>query len=527
MLTVCTVFLSVSVGFVRVSAAQSPEPVVCVEGVGMAIYVDKNDPNSGNITQNPDILRTMIPEMLSQLAKPLLEAYLKGNFDEYCDKVMELYSPYFEPLALDEKGEASNGSGNDCNQRMPKHDAYNASAGGYQLKNYYFVYDWRLDPFETAKQLHTYIEKVKEVTGRDKVNVSCRCYGANVVLAYVAEYGSDSINKLIMYCSGVYGFDYCGALFSGRVAVDSNSLTRFVNVNFSSDDDETQKLIKSTIQLANSTFMLNWGVKEVLDFYKKVYENLTPRMMRVSYGSFPSYWSMVTVEYYDDAIELNFGAEREKYAEMIRKCDKYHNKVARRVDEILLGMRDNGVEIYFIAKYGFQLIPICKNSEYQSDGDVLLYSSSCGATNTELSKKFSKKYVEDAKKKGTDKYISPDLCIDASTGLFRDHTWFVKDVQHSVMPDAVDNTLFVKIFNSPSYLTVFDDPDYPQYFLYDKNDKTLKVLTTENCVTDEEKKWESNVGESSEFLLKKFFDLINKIIKYIRDFIESIISSVK
>lgn len=521
-LAVCTVFLSASVGLVGASAADSPIPTVYIEGSGSTIFADTNDRNSERL--NEEVFSDeMVQNLVSQLAKPLLDAYLKNDFTEYCDKLVEVFAPYYSRMALDENGEIANGTGNKCLQKLPTYDKYN---GGYGLFSYKMTYDWRLDPFETAKFIHEYIERVKALTGSAKVNIVCRCLGVNIFLAYVAAYGSDSINKCIIYAAGLRGFEYCGALFSGNVVVDSDSLERFANSKITSDD-ETMRIIKAIIQVANSTFMLKWGIKEVMDFYYKIYENVLPRLMRESHGSFPSYWSMVPVEDYDAAIELNFGAEREKYAKMIEKCDRYHNEVASRVDELINGMIENGVEVYNIVKYGYQLIPISEHSPYQSDNMVGVVSSSYGATVTELTKKFSDSYIEKAKENGTDKYISVDKTIDASTSILPDHTWFIKNLEHSNMPSSIEYDLFAKIFNNSNYMTVFDDPSHPQYMLYNSDSRSLSVLTEDNCVTDEEKRWQSDVSGSSALLFGKMIEALQKFIKMIFDFVQSIVAAAK
>lgn len=523
LLVLCTVFLSVAVGSIGASAAETPVPVVYIEGSGSSIYADTNDRNSERINQDDAIPDDMVQDMVSQLAKPLLDAYLKNDFTEYCDKLVEVFKPYYSRMALDENGNPSNGAGNKCRQVLPTRDT--KRNGGYGLYDYRIVYDWRLDPYETADFLNKYINRVKELTKSDKVNIVCRCLGVNEFFAYVAKYGCGSINKCIMYSAGLRGFEYCGALFSGQIVVDSDSLERYVNSNMTSDD-ETQRILKAIVQVANTTFMLKWGIKEVMDFYEKIYENVLPRLMRESHGTFPSYWSMVPPEYYDAAIELNFGADREKYAGMIEKCDRYQREIAGRMDDFLNDMLENGVELYNVTKYGYQLIPISKGSEYQSDNTVGLVSSSNGATVSETSKKLSDSYIKAAEENGTAKYISVDRCVDASTCFMPDHTWYIKNLTHEYMPASVERDLFSVIFNSEKYMTVFDDPSHPQFMLRN-NDNSLSVLTAENCETEEEKKWQSDPTGSTMYLFDKIINAIREFVTLIKNFIESIVSAAK
>lgn len=61
----------------------------------------------------------------------------------------------------------------------------------------YFPYDWRLDLGSTKDLLKEKIEQVKGVTGKEKVDLVVHSMGGLVAKAYIAAYGSESINKLI------------------------------------------------------------------------------------------------------------------------------------------------------------------------------------------------------------------------------------------------------------------------------------------------------------------------------------------
>ncbi len=507
-----------------VKAARSPIPVVYIRGYGFAIYKDTNDSSSEQLST--DILSDeAITNTVKELAVPLVKAYLKNDFTEYCDLLAEKFEPYYSAITLDENGEIANGSGNKCNQVLPSKDT--KKNGTYDIFDYIITYDWRIDPFETAKWINEYIEKVKELTGSDKVNVVCRCLGVNIFLAYVAEYGYDSINSVVMYAGGLDGFEYAGSIFSGNVSIDADSLERYINSSMS-DADETQRIMKSLVQVMNSSFLLEWGIKEVMDFYQKIYENVLPRLLRESHGSFPAYWSMVPAEDYDAAIELNFGKEKEKYAGLIEKLDRYHNTVSVHVDDIINSMIKDGVKVYDVVKYGFAMIPVSgKKSALQSDGTLGVVSASGGAVVSEVGKTLTDKYIENAKTNGTAEYISPDKTIDASTGLLADHTWYIKNLAHDPMPRAFERDLFATLLASETYMTVFDDSAHPQYLIYNDSTGTGDIMTEDNCHTDEEDKWESDTGESSSFLLSKMFDAIMKIVQIIRDFITNLLAGIK
>lgn len=95
------------------------------------------------------------------------------------------------------------------------------------------------------------------------------------------------------------------------------------------------------------------------------------------------------------------------------------------------------------------------------------------------------------------------------------------------MPESIEYDLFVKILNSSTYMTVFDDPSHPQYMLYNSDTKSLDILTEDNCVTEEEKRWQSDVSGSTALLFGKMIDALQKFIKMIFDFVQSILASLR
>ena len=519
------------------SAGYTTIPTVYVKGTGSAIYADTNDVNSEKLNPDEGIPDGMIDNLASTLAKPLVQAYLNNDFSEYCDLLVDTISPYFEKLALDENGEASNGTGNDCRQRDYLPNSDRKVNGKYEIRAYRMQeYDWRIDPFETAEYLKNLIDLVKEQTGSEKVNIVCRCLGVNIFLAYIVKYGDASINKVVMYVGGLQGYEHLTALFSGKIDVRSEALTNYINANLDADttdedyetpDVDILKLIKAVVQVANNTYSLQWGVDEIMDLYEKIYENVVPRIMKRTYGTMPGYWSMLNPDEYEDAIEFNFGTEREKYAELIKKLDNYHNNVATKVTDIIDGMIADGIEVYNVVKWGYQAIPISGDkSLLQSDGTVTVASQTNGATTTKIGETFSDEYMAQAKEKGTDKYISADKQIDASTAYLADHTWFVKNLDHDTMPEELEEFLFEKLFEYDGYMTVFDDPERPQYLITTDN-VSYTALTADNCKTAEEEKMEGDVGESTHYIVNKFLNGILEFFKMIKEFIFNILRGIK
>ena len=219
--------------------------------------------------------------------------------------------------------------------------------------------------------------------------------------------------------------------------------------------------------------------------YDDIYLDIMPRLMKDTVGTFPGYWSMVSTEDYDQAKEVIFyGADKEKYANFINIIDNYHYNVTAEIEEDLLRYAEMGVDIFNVTKYGYQAIPIADETYNSalSDNTVCVTKASNGATTSTVKKPFSNKYIAKAAKNGTLKYISPDRLIDASTALFPDRTWFVKDMRHDVFPNSID-LLFGEMIRNDGY-TVNSDPDYPQYMVFNTADETFSPMTDENMYTE-------------------------------------------
>lgn len=142
-----------------------------------------------------------------------------------------------------------------------------------------------------------------------------------------------------------------------------------------------------------------------------------------------------------------------------------------------------------------------------TDNICSVYDASKGATTATLMQGFDDNYIEKAKLEGTYKYISPDLQIDASTCLFPEKTWFVKNIIHRTFPKAV-NRLIDAIVNNGNDFTVFSDPELPQYMLYDKDANEITPLVTENMNCDS--RYHVTFFEAFKKMWKCIFELIKR-----------------
>ncbi len=106
-------------------------------------------------------------------------------------------------------------------------------------------------------------------------------------------------------------------------------------------------------------------------------------------------------------------------------------------------------------------------SEYVGDQLQSACMQSFGATTAKVPETLSDSYIAKQTEKGLAGYISPDRQIDASTCMFPDQTWFVKNLRHATQTadvmtliDAIAHTENAKadsLAGFPQFLNARED----------------------------------------------------------------------
>ncbi len=505
--------LTMLVGFMIPAFAEdeSDLPVIYLAGKNNeAIYKADGTPASNpiNLDRGGYIMDAAGP-VLEELAKALVT----DDYSAYIDSLVAATAPIYEDIKLNSDG--------DADDTYIKWD-YKTAPIDTEADIIHFKYDWRLSPVEVADQLDVFIERVIEATGAKGVNIHCRCLGVNFAMTYVAksmngEYDHPfRVENIILNTGGLGGYITLGALLSGSIELNTDTVDRFVT-SFLEDgslieDPALAMLAYSLVSLLNYAKVLDLGVDFIQDIIDKIVADIIPPLALCCYGGYPSYWSMVSDKYYDKAIDAVFGTPelKEEYKGFIEKTDAYHallgdtNETTGRplYEDYLLKLKADGVGVAVIGKYGDPCIPVFADSEVTGDVRGTVTELSLGATGTEIGKTFSEDYIKNAEAKGTAKYISPDKTVDASTALFPDSTWFIKNIDHDNFPDFF-NGLFDKFCETGGEMTVWDYEEYPQYFDY--VDGEVVIDNTE----PEDFSWTNNPLE----MIKRIFKAIIELIK--------------
>lgn len=484
-------------------AAEEEYPIVYLSGYGASLY-DAN----GNRIDAKDVDKDYVLNATKEVLKEM-PANPNGDWSRYCDALYNAFAPLYDDVRLNKDGEPVDGGAAHIyrsKNRLPR------KYSNYGCHDYHFNYDWRIDPYESAKELGLYINNVLSVTGKSKVTLVGRCLGACIVAAYLemTENVENKVANVIFNIPSVGGIAVAGAIFSGNIVVDDEALDRFLNDNTDRkpllEDTALQSLLVSAVSLARYCKVLGFTTEALMQIYKRVYKNLVPRLALASYGSYPAFWSMVGTDYYEEARDFIFAGKEEEYAGMIEKTDHFYYSVTARLPELLKELDKKGINFSYIAKYNGAIVPLYEGCDVQGDGVSELKDISGGATSAKLREVLPESYIEAAKANGTDKYISADRMVDASTCLFPDRTWFVKDLPHGLAPNCLDR-LTEYISRGNGDVTVFSSEQYPQYMTYHLDDESLTP-----GVSSEQTKRE----EPKDFF-KALFDFLTRLFRYLKD----------
>lgn len=461
-LVLVTLLAVSSPAFSAAAAYANDLPIVYVYGKYGNIY----DKNGKKIYPSDTSLEDVIKSNAGALSAAFASCMLTGNWKPYSDVIYNMVAEQYKDFVLDENGEIYNSTGVKPLATPKK------KTSGYTLTDYGFSYDSRIDPYENAAKLNKYINNVKAATGKSKVQLLARCMGNTIVATYLAVYGSKSVDTAIFYASAAQGVIPLSCFFSGDIEFDSEAIHRYATVEMNEDFSD---LTKAMIRLSYQTSLFPMGTESVSSIYKKVAETLYPRLVLAVYGTCPGYWTMVRDEYYEKAKSVVFKNETKKYSKLISKIDKYHNNVFNKLPSILEKCKKNGMKIAVITKYNIAMPPLFQNCLKQADNLVELETASFGAYTANIGKTFSSAYIRYLENSGKDEYLSPDLTVDASSCLFPDYTWFVKDLAHETLPTSVD-ALIMNIFHSKTQYTITTNKNFPQFMQYNSSDGSLSAV---------------------------------------------------
>ena len=191
------------------------------------------------------------------------------------------------------------------------------------------------------------------------------------------------------------------------------------------------------------------------------------------FGYMPGLWALVEGDSYEAAKNLMLS---EADPSLVKAVDEYHYNVQEKAEEILRKAQKD-TNIYIIAQYNMQGLPISETAS-DSNNDFLIDAefASGGAVCSKLGEMLPDTYTQ-AKDCGHD-HISPDRQIDASTCMFPEQTWFIRDMAHVDYPVGESTDFLITLSSSESQLTV-QNSGYSQFMKYNSGDNTLRPVSSD------------------------------------------------
>lgn len=512
------------------------DPLVDENGNKVFHYKDFGALFSGSDEEEDD--DSELYESIANVILPfLIDGLLNDNWDPYYENLQNEISEIFETSLLDKNGNPQYGTGmtpeKKAEMTSKRHSDQARTENGqkfYVFNTYWFFYDWRLDPIETAAEFKSYIDDVMAATSTEQVGIIATCLGTNIVTAYLAvypEHAAEHIRGIGFDGSVVGGAEMLSEAISGKFNVDAAAINRVLadcnEIGLFSIDS----FINTTLEMLDRTGVLDRVIGVGKDWiYYKLVEGVTSALALSTFYTWPNYWACVSPEDYNTAKEYVFGPEgsekRTEYAGLITKLDNYNELVRQTIPEILTNAVANGTNFGVISKYGYQVLPVCETNYLVSDQFASVGRSSFGATTGTIYNDLTDDYIVSRFEAGFGKYISPDGQIDASTCLFPDSTWFIKGSSHSNWSDW-ESRLLYDIACSKEQVTI-DNSCWPsQFVVYSytnpDNDKDgeIEAMTTDNCDTEN---WEAEERlDNPTDKHGKIFVAVTSLIKWLMELI--------
>ncbi|MBR5826365.1 MAG: hypothetical protein IKY78_04700 [Clostridia bacterium] len=462
LLTVMLVFTMAVPAFASENEAEyNGNPVVIVRGISFTNirYKDGSSPFEVNTG-----------EIFGILLQSIVTRFALRNEDTLYDAFAEIVNDIFEPISYDKDGNPVNDLVSTQYTKSiakSKYGYFDDAEGGlvkeaakrYGAENVYlFTYDWRKSSKQLADELNTLIETAKADSGKDQVDIICASMGGMVTTSYLYYYGYESVDRAV-FVSGAHNGTYSvGDSFSGNLHIDTemarNTIDSMIDGNIFTD------IIMNVFDRLGAFDYLTGYLNNWLNTY---FERANEEVFRDNLGTIPGLWALCPVDSYDKAYSTVFGGCEDEYAgacAAIKETGVY----LKNKDAVLLDAYNNGVELSFIAGYNTPGIPILENGVLNSDSTIETVLASNGATVANYGEVLTAEQITD------EAYLSPDRVIDASTALFKDCTWFIKNAEHVATDYGTECNAFVFwLLEYEGQPTITSDAAYPQYLVTDAN----------------------------------------------------------
>ena len=486
-----------ALAFAMPVSAAGATPLVIVDGFNSTkLYKNFGTENETEAFFGDDTdVETMITEVGGAFITGCIKYGLADkDFEVFSQSFIPTLNKYFEPIAYNTDGTPKDTTigfyrttdsiaDYSAEEKANLTTFATETAKGYGEENTYnFSYDWRADPVEVAEELNDFIGEIKVKTNSRKVNVVALSLGSAIVLAYLAEHGGSSINNLVFASPAWQGTSLVGNLFSGNVELDIYAVENYLVK--SADVSATTHIaayiisfIASYEGLSHEYFGdLNATLQGVLPYVYR--DTLIPLM-----AGMPGLWALVPDEDFVAAKDFLFPEGVDANLEAI--INKYHD-IQIDAKNIIEDAEDDGMNFGIVLGYNRQMVPI--NEEYEQSDEVIDVANMSGGATCALYLQAYDDWGQVYNQKIIDghNHVSWDYKIDASTCMFPEQTWFIKNMKHSgynLQEGTLDTILW--LLNAKEQYTVFSDKEnHPQFSLYNTYKRKVTPIVLEGIMGD-------------------------------------------
>ena len=454
---------------VVVSAKNDTVPRIWIHGfMNSKVYEDVSDPNSPLAwPPTQEEITTAVEESVPAFAK----LAVTKDWDTFGKEMGEITGKLFSRAMNNPDGTVREGSG---------------IRFEYPAKS------------KVASELNDFINYVLDASGCDQVALTCHSFGGVVATTYFSIYGCDKVKTVVFNSTAIYGETYTGELMTGRLAFGGDALQNYLFYAF--QGNEYENLINAAIKAVHDTGLMDILTKGLNGLSAKIGKEVCSQSIVPLFGGWLAVWAMVPDEYLDDAIDFVFntiyGNSETDYSVLRAKIENYNSLVRSKKTETLKEVNER-CNVYVITRYGYSSLPMTPSASNLGDGIIDVKYASFGATASEYGKTLEN-VASDAK------FISPDETVDASTCLFPEQTWFVKNMKHGSDEESLNN-MMRRFMRYDDQATVETFEEYPRFTVFD-GERILPEMPTQKQPT----------------LFDKIRLIINDIIKLVKTIINKI-----
>ncbi|MCR5523304.1 MAG: hypothetical protein K6F64_06665 [Clostridia bacterium] len=434
-----------------------------------------------------------IIKLAGRLVSPVASFLVTKNYDRLAEKVIPVLYDAFKPIACGSDGLSSlavhtrifKGSMAENKQwfegkTKDEEGIVNAGIEKFGEENvYFFNYDWRLSPLTHADTLNDFVREIKHNSGYDRVVLAAFSMGGTVLCSYLQKYGSADVDTVMLCSTAFQGTSVVTELFSGEVNLDArgliNRLAQLTRNNFFED----------LIKYVNERLTLSGVNENISDYVNDIVINCKDEiysgLLIPVFGYMGGLWALTSSDGYENAKNFMLKNADESF---IALTDEYIYDVQQKATGILENAAADS-QVYIFAQYNMQGLPVSKESN-TGNNDYLIdckYASG-GAVCAPLGE------ILDV---NPGQYISPDRQIDASTCMFPDKTWFIRDMGHVDYPLGGGSDFVLYFACADEQLTV-ETSLYPQFSKYSYSDKTVTPVTAQEKKTFADKFFDFLIG---------------------------------